>query len=152
MKRFLVFIVLFLGVMLWNQPLAMADTGGHTGLALALDSWPVLLAALCGLAATHLTEVFTKYTAPQWVKSGVNLALVTLGGVLATIATDAGKTWKDYVGEIFAAWVVSILAHTAGLTAWIEALTANTGIGGNAKPLVTTPSPNPARDDNTGTF
>lgn len=120
---------------------AAESSGGGGGFELSLDSWPVLVAGGLGVVATHLTELLTHYTAPQWIKSGLNLSLVTLAGVIATTQTVPGHTWKDYAGTILAAWATSMFAHRAGLTAWLQSITAGFGIGKDEPPLVADPVP-----------
>ena len=134
LKRLYLIAVLLLGLLSISVEPAWAATGGPH--QLTFDSWPVVLAGIVGIVATHVTEVLTHYDAPQWVKSGVNLALVTLAGVLITVEVVPGHTWKDYVGEILVAWIASIAAHSAGVTAWLERLTADIGVGAGARPLV----------------
>jgi hypothetical protein len=134
LRRLYLIAVLVLGCLSLSTTAAYAATGGPH--QLTFDSWPVVLAGIVGVGATHVTEVFTHYDAPQWVKSGVNLALVALAGVLITIQVVPGHTWKDYVGEILVAWIASLTAHASGITAWIESLTANVGIGKTATPIV----------------
>lgn len=135
LRRLYLIAVLVLGCLSLSLP-AEAATGVLHAKTLTLDSWPVLLAALAGFGATHVTEILTHYDAPQWVKSGVNLALVALAGVLITVTVVPGKSWKDYVGEIFAAWVSSLATHTSGITTWLQNATANVGVGANVHPLV----------------
>lgn len=115
------------------------DPGTNPDFALVLNSWPVILAGLVGMASTHLTEVFAHYAAPQWVKSGINLFLATLGAVLVTTQTIPGHTWKDYVAEIFAAVGASLVTHWTGVTSWLQNATASAGVGARAKPLTTPP-------------
>lgn len=107
---------------------------------LVLNSWPVILAGICGVLSTHVTEIATHRNAPQWVKSGVNLVLTTLSGVLVTITTVAGYTWKDYLGVIASSWVVSMFTHWTGATTWLQEATANVGIGADVKPIVQAPA------------
>lgn len=114
----------------------------HSGFALVLNSWPVILAGITGFLSTHVTEILTHRNAPQWIKSGVNLVLTTLGGILITLQVVPGHTWKDYVGEIFTAFLSSMFTHWTGLTTLTQSLTASFGIGGNTPPLVPEPSGN----------
>lgn len=108
----------------------------HQSFQLVLNSWPVMLAGLTGILSTHATEVLTHKNAPQWVKSGVNLVLTTLGGVLVTVETVPGYNWKDYLGVIGSAEAVSLITHWTGATAWLQEATKSVGIGANTKPLV----------------
>lgn len=115
--------------------------------ALGLASWPVILAAFCGIIASHLTAFFTHRAAPQWLKSGVDFGLVTLAGILITVQVVPGHTWKDYIGVILPAWITSIATHYSGLTSWVTAATGGVGIGANVPPLVDTslaPATDPA--------
>jgi hypothetical protein len=138
MRRIYLLAVLVMGCVTLFQPPAYAVTGVHAR-NLTLDSWPVLLAGLAGFGATHLTELLTNYNAPQWVKSGVNLVLVSLAGVLVTLTVVPGKTWKDYVGEIFMALVSSLVTHSTGITTWLQNATADVGIGGNVRAIAPPP-------------
>lgn len=147
LRRLSILLYLMVGLLFMGGPVYAGD--GTNSLSLALDSWPVILAAGCGFLSTHLTALFTHYTAPQWVKSGINLALTALAGVLITVTVVDGKTWKDYLGEIAAAWITSLVVHTAGITAWIQNTTASVGIGKQASPLV--PPPQATNDANTAT-
>jgi len=135
-------LVVMMGLTFLATPAYAAGTSPNStnAFTLALNSWPVILAGLVGVGSTHLTEVLAHYEAPQWIKSGINLALVSLGGVLITVTTIPGKNWKDYVGEIFAAWVSSLIVHATGLTAWIQNLAGNVGIGAGVQPLVPDPA------------
>lgn len=108
--------------------------------ALVLNSWPVILAGVSGFISTHVTDFVTHRNAPQWVKSGVNLVLTTFSGVLVTITTVPGYTWKDYLGVIASAWLVSMFTHWTGATTWVQNATANFGIGGDTKPLISEPA------------
>lgn len=121
---------------------AYADdgTGTGAGFSLALNSWPVLVAGALGIVSTNVTAFLTHRAAPQWIKSGVNLALVSLAGVIATIQLVPGHMWKDYAGTIFVAWVASLVAHGAGLTQMVSNLSSNVGIGATVEPLVSPPT------------
>lgn len=129
-------------------------TGAHLGTlatahvgasALVLSSWPTILAGMCGFGSSQITAFLTHRRAPQWIKSGVNLALSTLAGVLINLTVVAGSNWKDYVATIAVAWLVALGTHFSGMTALIGNSSANVGIGENAKPL-TTPPPDDASD------
>lgn len=139
MKRMYLVLLLFFGFLALTAP-ANADTARPGAeFELVLNSWPVILAGLVGVASTHLTEVFAHYQAPQWIKSGINLFLATLGSVLVTTQTIPGHTWKDYFGEIMIAVVSSMVVHWTGVTAWLQTLTANAGVGAYTRPIVPPP-------------
>jgi hypothetical protein len=139
-KRVYLALLLIVGLLAFTTP-ATADQATKPGadFALVLNSWPVILAGLVGIGSTHLTELLAHYRAPQWVKSGINLFLATLGATLATLKTVPGATWKDYVGEIFAAVFVSMMTHWTGATAWLQTLTQNQGVGASLRPIVPPP-------------
>jgi hypothetical protein len=141
MRRFILWFVAWVVVaILVLAPSALASTsGGPSGsrsFDLVLNSWPVILAAFTGFLSSQVTALFTHHRAPQWVKSLTNLLLTTLGGVLITVQTVPGHTWKDYVGEILMAWVVSLLTHFSGMTALVQSLSSNFGFGAGVQPLV----------------
>ena len=140
MKRVYLALLLIVGLLAFSTP-ATADQVTRPGVdfALVLNSWPVILAGLVGMGSTHLTEVFAHYKAPQWVKSGINLFLATLGATLATLKTVPGATWKDYFAEIFTAVFASMVTHWTGVTAWLQALTQNQGVGASLRPIVPPP-------------
>lgn len=122
-------MVLILAILSTAQ-LASADSGeGGTSFELVLNSWPVILAAGCGFLATHLTDFLTHRNAPQLVKSAVNFGLTALAGVLIAVEVVPGKTWKDYVGLILAAWIVSMVTHATGVTNWVQTKTGSAGLG-----------------------
>jgi hypothetical protein len=120
------------------QLVALHAAVSHVALTAALGfaSWPVILAAGCGFLATHITALLTHRNAPQWLKSGINLVLVSLAGVLIAVQVVPGSTWKDYLGLIVPAWLTSLATHYAGFTQWITNAAGNVGIGANTPPLV----------------
>lgn len=102
-----------------------------------VDSLPFIVAGLLGIATTHLTDFWTKSSAPDWLKSFINLALATLAGCLTTITWSTGQTWKDYLAAIGSAWVVSLATHYADpfkTVATVQANTSEFGIGGSSVP------------------
>lgn len=140
MKRVYLVLLMFFGFLALTAPANAADTSDPgANFALVLNSWPVILAGLVGVASTHLTELFAHYQAPQWVKSGINVFLATLGAVLVTIQTVPGYSWKDYAGEIIVAVGSSMVVHWTGVTSWLQTLTAQSGVGANARPIVVPP-------------
>jgi len=140
-RRLLVAVVAALALLLifCTPPAFASNSSGPSGshaFDLVLNSWPVFLAGVVGFLSTQATALVTHHRAPQWIKSGINLALVTLGAAVTTIQTIPGHTWKDYAGEIVAAWLVSLATHFAGLTAFAQNLSSGWGIGSNVTPLV----------------
>jgi hypothetical protein len=133
---------------------------GPRAFELVLNSWPVLLAAGAGFLSSQLTAFLTHEKAPQWIKSLTNLVFTSLGGVLITVQTVPGHTWKDYVGVIVAGEIAALATHYIGLTAALQAATANFGIGGATPPLVapsgttvtTAPLGTVADDGSTGAY
>lgn len=139
MKRVYLALLLVVGLLAFSTPAVADQARPGSDFALVLNSWPVILAGLVGMGSTHLTEVFAHYQAPQWVKSGINLFLATLGAALATLKTVPGATWKDYAAEIFLAVAASMVTHWTGVTSWLQTLTAQAGVGAQARPIVPPP-------------
>lgn len=113
-----------------------ASSHASLNAALGLASWPVILAAFCGFLATQATTVLAHRNAPQWLKSGINLALVTLAGVLISLQVVPGSNWKDTVGLIIPAWLTSLATHYSGLTQLLSHLTGDVGVGASLAPIV----------------
>lgn len=126
--------ILFLGA---SPAYADGNSGAH-GFALAIGSWPVVLAGACGWGASQLTAILTQHNAPQWLKSSVSLALTSLAGVLITIQVVPGHTWKDYLAEIAVGELVALGTHYSGMTAFATAQTYGRGFGDKLRPLVST--------------
>jgi hypothetical protein len=137
-RRLLAVLVAALALLSFVAPPAFASNsdGPSSPRAFDLNSWPVILAGATGFLSSQATAILTNHRAPQWIKSLTNLALTSLGGVLITVQTIPGHTWKDYAGTIFAAWLVSLGTHFAGLTALAQNASAGFGFGANAAPLV----------------
>lgn len=127
---------LLLLVTVGSLPAYAAGNSGAASVALGIASWPVILAGVCGAASTQLTALLTHRNAPQWFKSGVNLVLTSLAGVLITIQVIPGHTWKDYLAEIAVGELVALGMHYSGATAFAAAASANVGLGGNLTPIV----------------
>jgi len=137
MRRFI--LICAVAIVALATPALASSSGGPSGprsFDLVLNSWPVILAGFTGFLSSQVTALFTHHRAPQWVKSLTNLLLTTLGGVLITVQTVPGHTWKDYVGEILMAWVVSLLTHFSGMTALVQNMSSNFGFGAGVQPLV----------------
>jgi len=140
-RRLRAVVITLLLVLFW-VPAAYAhasDSSGPSGpraFDLVLNSWPVLLAGGTGFVSSQLTALLTHEKAPQWIKSLTNLVFTSLGGVLITVQTVPGHTWKDYAGVITAGELAALATHYIGLTAAAQAATANFGIGGGATPIV----------------
>jgi hypothetical protein len=138
-RRLVAVGLLVIGLLLITPSAFAAGSGMRNGYSLALNSFPTVLAGLCGLASAQLTALLTNHQAPQWIKSGVHLLISTLAGVLVTVAVVPGNRWTDYLSEIAVAWVAGIAAHFAGLTALVASITANSGLGASVTPLVVSP-------------
>lgn len=124
------------GMLLTADPALAAGHVVRTGPSLDLGSWPTILAGLCGIGSAQLTALLTHRRAPQWMKSGVHLALSALAGVLINVAVVPGNKWTDYLGEIGVAWIIGIATKFAGATALAEEVTAGAGVGADVAPLV----------------
>lgn len=58
-----------------------------------------------------LVGLVTKWNAPSWLKSALNIGLTTLGAVLSTITFAPHATWQACVVLVAQSWAVSIGAH-----------------------------------------
>jgi hypothetical protein len=136
--RLLVTALLLLAAVL--QPVtayAAGPTNAHTGVvALTLTSWPVLLAGGVGWLSSQVTAFLTHKAAPQWIKSGIHLALSTLAGALITITVTPASSWKDYAALIATTWGAGIISHVAGWTQLVANTTWNVGVGAGVPPIV----------------
>jgi membrane-associated HD superfamily phosphohydrolase len=128
------------GVLLISEPAFAAGHALRTRSTVDLGSWPTILAGLCGIGSSQLTALLTHRRAPQWIKSGLHLALSTLAGVLINITVVSGHKWTDYLAEIAVAWITGIGTKVAGGAALAERLTAGQGLGANVAPLVRVPA------------
>ena len=142
-RRILAVVLAVCSLVLLMAPASYAGTTVPHSAGLDLSAWPTILAGLCGLGSAQLTAILTHRKAPQWIKSGVALALSTLAGVLITVTTVAGYTWKDYASEIAVAWLVAMGSHYAGLTALASNITAGSGVGAGVAPIVQASDPAP---------
>lgn len=101
-----------------------------------VSALPFVVAGLCGIACTHLTDLLVKHHEPDWLKSIANLVLTTAAGVLTTVAWSSGEDWKKYVADVGAAFVVSLATHYADPFRTVTAVqnaTANFGISAGGR-------------------
>lgn len=99
-----------------------------------------LIIAAC---ISPLVGLITKWHAPSWLKSALNLGLTTLGAVIATANFTDGASWKAYVVLIAQAWAVSLAMHfgfyrptSASKAGWFQTPGTKTGDAGvKAPPL-----------------
>lgn len=84
-------------------------TTASTGRSNMLDVHVAML--LIAAFISPVVGLLTRWHAPSWFKSVLNLGLTTLGVVIPTVVWTDGVSWKVYVINIAQAWAVSIAAH-----------------------------------------
>lgn len=89
----------------------------------------IIVPALLGVAISFLTELLTKSSAPQSVKSFVSIVLSTAAGVVSTIVYDQSAPWTTYAGAVLVAWITAIATHYTGATRVLQDASPNFGLG-----------------------
>lgn len=95
----------------------------------SVDLFPVALSLLIGFVIPHIVDLVTHSTAPQWMKSGLAVALAALTGALTTVTWQGWNDWKVYVLNIFMVFMSAFTSHTAGTSEFVQNATGDFGVG-----------------------
>jgi hypothetical protein len=94
----------------------------------AVDLLPFVVSLIAGVAIPNVVDFVTHSTAPWWVKSAVATVLSAFAGAITTTVWQAGSDWKIYVLNIFAAFIATFAAHSAGASQLVQDVTGSFGL------------------------
>lgn len=94
----------------------------------AVGLLPFVVSLIAGVAIPNVVDFVTHSTAPWWVKSAIATVLSALAGAISTTVWQAGSDWKIYVLNIFAAFIATFAAHSAGASQLVQDVTGSFGL------------------------
>lgn len=105
----------------------------------------LLLPVVAGALSSFVTELVTKSSASQGVKSFVFVVLAAITGALSTVAYDGTHPWTTYAEAVAIAIVSGVATHYTGATNVLQDASAHFGLGATAgrRRLVVVDQPDP---------
>lgn len=88
------------------------------------------VALIVGFFAAHAAAILTHFHAPDWCQGAVTTVLVTLAGVLPTVAFNPGDSWKTYLSNVFVAFGAVFFSYKSKIPAYLQTR-APAGLGKN---------------------